>query len=95
MAKRQVRDFDQSVCHGDHPEVDGPCPARAEADEDTGNAGIDKLARIETAAIEAATGRQQFKCGKCGCPLANLGATNRAPDDCPRFDLHDRVSQGV
>lgn len=90
MAKQAVSDFDQDVCRGDHPDTDGPCPELARVDEDTGHGNVDLLSRVEGAALEAATGEEQYKCGLCGCPLANLGAFNRAPEDCPRIQLHDQ-----
>lgn len=89
MPKTAVADFDPDVCTGDRADVSGPCPELADMDESTGNGMVDKLSRVEGAAIEAATGEQQQKCGMCGCPLANLGAFNRAPEGCPRVDKHD------
>lgn len=80
MAKVQVANFDKSNCAG--------CPHRKSTDEDTGGL-IGKLASAEGKAMEAATGEEQFKCGLCGCPLANLEAFDMAPEGCPRLNQHD------
>lgn len=90
MGKQKVSDFNQAVCRGSHPDVDGPCPHLAEMDEDTGHGTVDRLARFEEKLLSAVKRQKQYKCGLCGCPLANLGATNYAPDDCPRIEEHDR-----
>lgn len=89
MAKVAVSSFDARVCRGERADVDGPCPFLAEAGEDTGNASVDRLARIEEAAAELVTGEQGMVCGSCGCPLRNLGAFNLVPQDCPRIPEHN------
>jgi len=91
MGKTSVTDFDQAVCNGDVEGETGPCPERVGGGESTGRGGIDRLARVETEAIEAVTGDEQFKCGLCGCPLVNLEAFGVAPENCPRIEKHDRV----
>lgn len=88
MGKTRVRDFDQGVCAGEHPAVTGACPHRVRADEQRDGDAVDTLAWVETRILETATGDEQFSCGLCGCPLANLGAFNMAPDDCPRIAQH-------
>lgn len=93
MAKTSVRDFDTDVCMGERDDVDGPCPERVPVDADTGRGAVDGLARIEKSAMDAmGVGEEgdytDFKCGCCGCPLANLGLTDQAPVECPRLDKH-------
>ncbi len=90
MSKTRVDDFDQAVCRGTHPDVDTACPHLAAGQDETGRAVVDTLARLETRVLEAATGREQFKCDHCGCPLANLEGMNLVPDGCPRIHLHDK-----
>lgn len=90
MGKQKVSDFNQAVCRGSHPDVSEPCPHLAEMDEDTGNETVDRLARVESKILGALNRQTDYKCGLCGCPLRNLGATNYAPDDCPRLEVHDR-----
>lgn len=89
MVKRRVADFDQAVCKGEAPGVFGPCSHLETRGGSTGRAVIDALADVEGRALEAVTGERQFKCGMCGCPLANLGATDMAPEGCPRLSRHD------
>lgn len=88
MGKERAQNFDTAICHGEDPRYDRPCPKRVGGDENTGNPGIDMISRIETEAIEAATGEKQYKCGACGCPLANLSAVGVIPDNCPRSQAH-------
>lgn len=88
MPKVRVRDLDQAACRGERSDVDGPCPHFVASDADTGRGVVDRLARIEGAAIEAATGSDPGKCGACGCPVTNLSALNVVPPDCPRIPEH-------
>jgi hypothetical protein len=88
MSKIRVNDFDQAICRGTHPYVDTPCPQLVVGQEKTGRTVVDRLARLETKALEAVSGTEQFKCEYCGCPLANLDGMNLAPDECPRVHLH-------
>lgn len=88
MPKVRVRDFSQQVCRGERPDVDGPCPHFVAGDADTGRGVVDRLARIEGAAIEAATGSDPGRCGLCGCNLPNLAALGVAPGGCPRIPEH-------
>lgn len=88
MAKVRVADFDQDACYGRRAGVDGECPHLEDVDADTGRRIIDGLASVEGRALEAATGDEQHKCGLCSCPLANLAATDVAPESCPRLDKH-------
>lgn len=89
MSKTRVDDFDQAVCRGTHPDVETACPHLVGGRDETGRAVVDRLARLETKALEAATGVEQFKCEHCGCPLANLEGMNLAPDECPRLQMHN------
>lgn len=93
MGKTSVRDFDTDVCMGERDDVAGPCPKRVPIDEGTGQGTVDRLARLEGAAMNAAGVGEDgdytdFKCGACGCPLVNLALTDQAPDECPRLEKH-------
>lgn len=89
MSKTDVENFDPSVCRGTHPDVDGPCPRYEAGDKGEPEGAVDRLSRIETAAVEAVTGEDPGRCGICTCPLPNLAAFNVAPEKCPRLHLHD------
>lgn len=88
MDKVRVRDFDPTVCMGQHPDYDGPCPHLEANDADTGHGVVDRLRRLETSALNAITDVQDGACGMCGCPLVNLGALDFAPGNCPRLEGH-------
>lgn len=93
MAKTSVEDFDTDVCMGERADVNGPCPRRVSIDADTGRSAVDRLARAEGKAMDAVGIGEEgdytdFKCGECGCPLANLALTDQAPEECPRLDKH-------
>ncbi|QAU14496.1 hypothetical protein EKH57_17600 (plasmid) [Halorubrum sp. BOL3-1] len=90
MSKTRVDDLDQAICRGTHPDVETPCPHLVNGQDETGRTVVDRLARLETKALEAATGAEQFKCEHCGCPLANLEKVNLVPDACPRLQIHDK-----
>lgn len=81
MGKVSVSNFRESVCVG--------CPNRKLTDEDTeGFTG--KAAKAEGSVLEALSGEKQYKCGLCGCPLANLELFDQAPEDCPRLVQHNQ-----
>lgn len=93
MGKTSVEQFDPDVCMGRRRDVDGRCPHLEDIDADTGRGVVDRLARVESAAMRATGVAQnrdesEFKCGACGCPLVNLHLTDFAPDNCPRLDKH-------
>lgn len=90
MGKATVSNFDQRICTGEHPDVDGACPHLQTGDDDADGGLVSRLARAETKAIETATGDEPGRCGLCHCPLPNLELTARAPVECPRINLHDR-----
>lgn len=88
MGKTRVNDFDGDVCRGEAPGTTGPCPELVAGNAETGHGTVDRLARIETSAIEAVTGSDPGKCGMCGCPLTNLELFEQAPEGCPRIEQH-------
>lgn len=88
MAEESVPDYQPAVCHGETAEASESCPHRVHGAESTGRPIVNALARAETAVLAAVTTGDQYKCGLCGCPLANLDTTDEAPDDCPRLAYH-------
>jgi len=72
--------MDPDACEG--------CPYRTPVEEGTGRSFVDTAARLEGEVLERATGDKQYKCGLCGCPLANLALFNQVPSTCPSIDKH-------
>lgn len=88
MGKTRVADFDPSVCLGEHPAVDGPCPHLVAVDAETGRPVVDALRRAQARVLRDIDGMDDGACGLCSCPLKNLAVLDMGPAECPRIELH-------